>query len=267
MDNVFFQLSKVVWGMIAPDSSIIIILLFTCFLLWRGSYARARILLSALTAALIFLAVFPVGEWLAYPLETRFQTNPALPENVNGIIVLAGPENAALSSAWRQMQFKEGAERYTAFMVLARRYPDATLVFTGGSGSLTKQEYKAADYAAVFFAEQGMDVNRITFESESRNTYENALYSKSIVAPLAGEKWLLVTSAMHMPRSVGIFCKLEWPVIPYPVDHTVPPEWELSIAWRLSAHLNDLMWALREWSGLLAYTISDKTGALLPDQC
>jgi uncharacterized SAM-binding protein YcdF (DUF218 family) len=180
---------------------------------------------------------------------------------------LAGPENAALSALWQQMEFRDGAERYTTFMMLARRYPDASLVFTGGSGSLAKQVYKAADYAAVFFTEQGMDIDRITFERESRNTYENALNSKSIVAPLAGEKWLLVTSAMHMPRSVGIFCKLEWPVIPYPVDHTVPPELEFSITWYLSAHLNDLMWALREWSGLLAYYISGKTGALLPDRC
>lgn len=230
-------------------------------------YTKAKILFTVLAAALILLTIFPAGEWLAYPLEKRFQTNPALDDKVDGIIVLAGPENAKLSALWQQMEFRDGAERYTAFMMLARRYPHAALVFTGGSGSLTKQEYKAADYAREFFIQQGMDIGRITFERESRNTYENALYSKELVAPRAGEQWVLVTSAMHMPRSVGIFCKLDWPVIPYPVDHMAAPDFSLSPGWALAAHLNDFVSIIHEWIGLTVYYLSGKTTELLPDSC
>jgi uncharacterized SAM-binding protein YcdF (DUF218 family) len=165
------------------------------------------------------------------------------------------------------VELRDGAERYTAFMMLARQYPDATLVFTGGSGSLTKQEYKAADVAARLFKEQGLDNRRITFERESRNTYENALFSKKLVVPGENERWLLVTSAIHMPRSVGIFCNLGWPVIPYPVDHQVTPELEFTVGWRLSGHLRGLYWALHEWTGLLVYYLVGKSNSVLPEAC
>lgn len=100
-------------------------------------------------------------------------------------------------------------------------------------------------------------------ERRSRNTYENAVFTKALVAPKPGERWLLVTSAYHMPRSVGLFRRAGFLVEPYPVD------WR--IGERVFAFENvsadglfrtDI--AVREWLGLLAYRLSGRTGELLP---
>lgn len=92
-------------------------------------------------------------------------------------------------------------------------------MFSGGSGVLGHQEPKEAHYVAPVFARLGLDPTRIVFEDRSRNTAENAQLSKKKMNPTAGENWLLVTSAFHMPRAVGSFRKVGWPVIPYPVDY------------------------------------------------
>ncbi|MBN1379892.1 MAG: YdcF family protein [Gammaproteobacteria bacterium] len=266
MDTAFFWLSKLAWAVIAPDSLILLILLAGCVLLWVGAINKAKILITMATAALLLIALFPFGSWLYYPLEHRFPTNPDLPPHIDGIIMLAGPEHLVASASWEQMEFADGAERYTTFMMLARRYPDARLLFTGGPG-LAFEQFKAADIAYDFFQQQGMNIERIQFERESRNTYENVLLSKEMVKPIAGESWILVTSAAHMPRSVGIFCQQGWSVIPYPVDHHGGTEFSIRPQWLLSANLNDVIWAIREWLGLVVYYVTGKTNALLPAQC
>ena len=236
-------------------------------LLWAGKIKLAKILLGLLVFAVLVLTIFPVATLLQHPLETRFTTNPHIKEPVDGIIMLGGAERASLSNGWWQTELNEHAERFTAFITLARRYPDAKLVFSGGSGTLSEQDYKGADVAVRFFVEQGLDIGRIQFERESRNTYENVLYSKKMVKPKPGENWLLVTSADHMSRAVGIFCKLDWPVVPYPVDHQVPSEPDFDLEWEFSDHLEALRNVIFEYVGLVVYYLTGKTDRLLPKTC
>lgn len=267
MESIFFLLSKFVWAVIAPDSLLLIFVLFAWAMLWRGRIRLAKWSLGFLSIGLLAIALFPMGAWLLYPLETRFPANPELPSKIDGVIVLAGSENALLSALWRQVELGEAAERYLAFLELARRYPDAKLVFTGGSGNVFAQQYKEADVAKTLFEQQGMNVSRVIFERNSRNTFENAVLSKELVKPRAGEKWLLITSAFHMPRSVGIFCKARWPVIPYPVDHRNSPDNVFRISIGLAGNLNGLIFGMNEWVGLLAYYVTRKTADLLPSGC
>jgi uncharacterized SAM-binding protein YcdF (DUF218 family) len=227
----------------------------------------AQWLLGFVVIVLMVVALFPVGEWLLYPLETRFPTNPNLPKKIDGIIVLSGAENAYLSSLWNQEELGDSAERDMAFLELARQYPNAKLVFTGGSGSMIYQDYKDADVAKGLFDRLGLDLSRVTFERNSRNTFENVVFSKELVRPDRGQKWILITSAFHMPRSVGIFCKVGWPVIPYPVDHRAMPGKLLRIDLSLSGHLGSLEIGEKEWVGLIAYYLSGRTTVLFPDQC
>ena len=70
----------------------------------------------------------------------------------------------------------------------------------------------------------GLDARRILVETRSRNTYENAVYSKELAQPQPGQIWLLVTSANHMPRAVGCFRAVGFDVIPYPVDYDTGPD-------------------------------------------
>ncbi|MCW9030704.1 MAG: YdcF family protein [Gammaproteobacteria bacterium] len=267
MDTLFFLISKIIWLFLSPDGLLLILILLTLGLLYLGKNKQAKILLATISGILLTLSFLSPGEWLLYPLESRFTTNPVLPEQVDGIIVLSGAENPLLSSVWNQVELGAASERVLAFLALARKYPDAKLVFTGGTGSLILQEYKAADVAKKLFEQQSFDTTRIIFERESRNTYENVVYSKKLVHPLKNKNWILITTSWHMPRSVGIFCQAGWPVIPYPVDHETNKDNLFRIDFNLLDNLQTLRTAIKEWLGLIAYYVSGKTNAFFPDQC
>lgn len=267
MDTLFFFVSKIIWIIISPDSLLLILIIFSLVLLYLDKQKQAKILLSIVSGLLILISFFPIGEWLLYPLESRFQTNPVLPDKIAGIIVLSGSENTVLSPQWQQVELGDATERDLMFLALARKYPEAKLLFTGGSGSLLEQKDKAADIAKKLFKQLNFDVTRIVFEKESRNTYENAIYSKKIVQPFKNENWILITTGWHMPRSVGIFCKAEWPVIPYPVDHQTNKDNLFRISFNLSNNLRMLKIAIKEWLGLFAYYLSGKTTSFFPEQC
>ena len=267
MNELFFWASKLFWLLIAPDHFLLILLSVSAVCLIFGRVLFGKRLLFCVMAVVWLIALLPVGEWLLYPLETRFKTNPELPEKLDGIIVLSGAEGIYQTQTWQQPEFSDGAERNLAFMHMARQYPRAKKVFTGGSGSMIAHDYKAADVARLLFEQQGLDVQSIIFERQSRNTYENAIFSKQLVKPKKGEHWLLITTAWHMPRSVGIFCKAGWSVLAYPVDHWTRPDKLFRVDINLATHLNTLNTAVREWLGLVAYYLTGKTTAILPRGC
>lgn len=267
MNSVFFYISKIVWLLITPDSLLLILLMIGWVLLWRGKERLAKQVIGSTLAVLLAIAFFPVDEWLLYPLETRFSAPLDLPDHVDGILVLSGPENSDLSAAWNQVEMIDGAERLLAFQVLANRYPNAKLVFSGGSGSMLYQGHKGADVAKMQLEQQGLSLTRVIFESESRNTFENATFSKVLAKPRTEESWILITSAFHMPRSMGIFCKVGWPTIPYPVDHR---SWRgnlLRVDLNLAGHLAGLAIAVKEWIGLAVYYATGKSQNLIPTSC
>jgi len=267
MATLFFLISKIAWLFLSPDSLLLILIILSLVLLYKGKIKPAKILLSVISGVLLIFSFFPVGEWLLYPLESRYQPNPVLAEKIDGIIMLSGAEDPMLSSVWKQVELGAAAERDLAFMALAKKYPQAKLVFSGGTGSLTHQEYKAADVAKELFKQQGFDLERILFERESRNTYENVINSKKLVQPAANENWVLITTSWHMPRSLGIFCKADWQVIPYPVDHQTNKENLFRINFDLIGNLFLLRTAIKEWLGLTAYYMMGKTHSLFPKQC
>tara|TARA_E500000178_G_scaffold85431_1_gene84008 strand:- start:748 stop:1578 length:831 start_codon:yes stop_codon:yes gene_type:complete len=264
MESVFFFASKIVWALITPGSLLVTLGMAAWLSLIAGWQKMSRFFLSLTALLLLLVGTLPLGEWLIYPLENRFAANAALPMSPAGVIVLGGAVNPALSDTWGQTEIGDAAERLTAFMYLANLYPDSQLVFTGGSGSITEQAYKEADYTRFLFEQLDMGERAIIYESESRNTAENALHSKTLLNPQAGEEWILITSAFHMPRAVGVFCKVGWPVTPYPVDHYSEKDELLRVNYRFSGNLRTLETAIREWVGLLAYRITGRTDRLLP---
>ena len=267
MDTLFFWISKLIWLLVSPGSLLYLLIILSFIFFYLNKQKLLKIFFSISCIYISIIAFIPVGEWLLYPLESRFKVNPELPEKVDGIIVLSGAENPLMSNLWQQVEVNGAAERDLAFMSLARKYPDVKLIFTGGSGSMINQGHKGADIAKQLFTEQGLDTSKIIFEKNSRNTYENAIYSKALVKPAEGENWLLITTSWHMPRSVGIFCQLNWHVIPYPVDHTTLKNNLLRVNYDLSSNLNGLEIGIKEWLGLIAYRASGKTDALLPAGC
>lgn len=264
MDTLFFLVSKIGWAIISPDSLIVLLGVAAWLSLVFGWQKLSRRLLAYCAFLLLFIGFLPVGEWLISPLENRFVANAALPARVDGIVVLGGAISPRLSNVWQQAELNGSADRLSNFLYLANLYPSAQLVFTGGNGSISEQEFKAADMARVLFDQLDLAERAIIYESESRNTYENALNSKTLVSPRTEENWLLVTSGFHMPRSIGVFCAQQWALQPYPVDHYSMKDDLLRLNFDFAGNLATLGIAIREWVGLVAYRVTGKTGQFLP---
>jgi uncharacterized SAM-binding protein YcdF (DUF218 family) len=217
---MFFFTSKIV-GFFAAPSNLVMSLGLLGLLLLPTRFARGGWWLAA--GSLVVLATLgfsPIGNALIIPLEQRFPPWDAArggPAPI-GIIVLGGAISPDVSAARNDPALNEAAERMTAVPELARRYPDARILFSGGSGALIYDEGNEAEFALRLFESLGIPRARILLEDRSRNTVENALFSKAIAQPKPGERWLLVTSGYHLPRAVGIFRKVGFEVEPYPVD-------------------------------------------------
>lgn len=267
LNTLFFYASKIVWALLSPATLIYLLLMLGVALLFFKKIDQAKILLTTVAVLLSLISILPLGLWLASPLEKRFPANPELPDNIDGIILLGGAIDPLKSYIWNQPEFGAAADRYTAFIALAKNYPEAELIFTGGAGTLLDQEYKEADVALYFLESMGIERSRLEMERDSRNTFENAVNSKALMQPATGENWILVTSATHMPRSIGVFCQQDWAVIPYPVDHETTPGRPWRLSFDLAGNLNTLNKHTKEWVGLLAYFISGRTTAFLPRQC
>ena len=262
---MLFVLSKVVWIVAAPANLALIILMLGLLLLWVNWIRAGRFLTSIGGVALVFLAVIPLGPWLAWPLENRFPQFEAGAAAVDGIIVLGGSTNPRMTELRGQISVNGAVERLIVFAKLARTYPNAKLVFTGGSGSLSPGALSEADVAEEILIIMGGDMGRIRFEREARNTFESGRNAKALAIPSPSENWLLVTSAMHMPRAMGVFRKAGWPVTAYPVDFATgraPPR--LGLRFNLAGNGRSTQIAIREWVGLAAYKAFGRTDSFFP---
>lgn len=264
MDTFFFTTSKLLWALVSPDSLLVMLGVGAWFASVIGRVRLSRRLGSVLAFSLIIIGFLPVGEWLISPLENRFPANVALPANSKGVIVLGGAISPTLSSIWGQPELNGATERLTSFNYLANLYPDAQLVFSGGNGFITEQQHKEADTAQVFFEQLGLNGRAILFEGDSRNTIENVKNSKALVNPVTNENWILVTSASHMPRAVGVFCQQDWEITPYPVDHRSRTGELLRLNFNFAENLALLKSATREWLGLIAYRTLGHSNQFLP---
>jgi uncharacterized SAM-binding protein YcdF (DUF218 family) len=262
---LFFVLSKTLGIMLLPTNFLIGAGLIGAILLATRFASLGRRLMVASIVLLAICGFSPLGNWLLYPLEQRFPPWDAAQGAPDGIVVLGGSIDTDLSVAHGVPSFTHAVDRLTATASLARRYPNARIIFTGGSANLVSNDAREADYATEVFESLGIPAARITIERRSRNTQENAEFSKAVAAPKSGERWLLVTSAFHMPRSVGLFRKAGFNVEPYPVDWRAGGRADLMGLRVLSVDgLGLVDVAVREWMGLAAYWISGKTGAFFP---
>jgi uncharacterized SAM-binding protein YcdF (DUF218 family) len=264
-----FAFSKLFWALVQPSNALLLLLLLATIGLLLGYSRLGTWLLCGVTAILVTITVLPIGTWLLMPIENRFPA-PALPDQIDGVIMLGGAVEPDVSAIRRQIALNDAAERVTAVEELARRYPDARLVVSGDNGSLVGGPGRPAQALETFYRQQGLDVGRVLFEDRSRNTVENAAFSRELVHPGPDERWLLVTSAYHMPRAVGVFRQVGWPVIAYPVDYRTVGTVDLwsTIGYlaqpSVADRLVELDQAIKAWVGLLAYWLLGRTNALLP---
>lgn len=262
---MFFYLSKILWFFFQPTSVLVVggligaLLLFTR--IWR--FGRAVALLALLGLATAGLS--PVGHALILPLENRFPQVATEVPPPDGIIVLGGGFDSVVGPARGVVALTEAAERLTETVTLARRYPHARIVLSGGATEVFFSGESEAGLATRVLTDAGIDPARLEIDDTSRNTFQNAVMSKSIVRPKSDERWLLVTSAYHMPRAVGCFRKVGFPVIAYPVDFRTRGARDLYAPFdRISEGLRRVDLATREWVGLIVYRLTGRTADLLP---
>jgi uncharacterized SAM-binding protein YcdF (DUF218 family) len=262
---MFFAASKVLWFLAAPMNLLLFVTLMGVALSW-GSHARlGRVVAAVAVGLLILISIAPFGAWIIAPLEDRFPPPSAELAAPYGIIVLGGAIDAELGQARGEVILADAGSRITEAVSLARRFPGARLVFSGGSGSLMSGDPPEAEEAGKLFAALGIDPGRIVLEDRSRNTQENAQFTRDMVHPEPSQSWLLVTSAYHMPRSMGLFRKAGFHVTAYPVDYRSfggGGDWRVNHeTWR---NLRRFDLAVHEWVGLVAYRLSGKIDSFFP---
>lgn len=252
-----YFIAKLVKILIAPANML-------CFLLLGGALLAVvrhprcqkagRRLVLCLAFFLLSLGFFPVGQWLLAPLENRFP--PETPAHVDGILLLAGDEDPYLTERRHQPALGVSAPRHMMFVALAREYPEAHLVFSGANSALfAAGTLTNADVARMAMQELGLPPEKVIYENESRNTYENAVFSARLVKPQPEQNWLLVTSASHMPRALLTFRKAGWNVFPAPAGYRTPSDDSELFDFNLLEHLSEVHTALYEYGGLVTYRV------------
>ena len=262
---MFFVLSKVVWLLVQPVSLAIafgVLGLLLMFTRWKWA-SRLAVLLSV--GVLVLSALTSLGYVLLRPLEGAFGRPAVAPQTVTGIIVLGGGMDSEINEVRGGFELNRSGDRYVEALRLAQLYPTAKLVFTGGLGDIEQSGEPEAVAGERFFLRLGVARDRLLLEAKSRNTEENAIFTKALVEPKPGDTWLLVTSAFHMPRSVGLFRKAGFEVVPWPADYLGTGTETFGIVLHQPAeNVTVTTMAVREWIGLIAYYLTGKIDELVP---
>ncbi|MBA3446227.1 MAG: YdcF family protein [Pseudaminobacter sp.] len=262
---MFFFISKVFAFFIHPVNFSILVLaagLFASHFGWRrtsGALAFAAFMVLGISAWT------PLGAAMLNPLEERFARPAYLPEKIAGIVVLGGGFEGAINLARGGYELNSSGDRFVEAAILARRHPEARIVVSGGAGTLLLEGEGDSDTALRLLTALGVAPERLILENQARNTHENAVYTRQLVTPKPSETWLLVTSAFHMPRSMALFKKVNFPVLPWPVDYRTPGK--ASFALMRDNPIDSLQnttLATREWIGLFAYWLSGRIDSPFP---
>jgi uncharacterized SAM-binding protein YcdF (DUF218 family) len=233
---MIYYLSKVLWLIAAPTNALILISATAALWAALGRSTCAAWLAAAAACGLVIAAFTPIGLALTMPLAHRFSFLPPNSQAPpDGIIVLGGSSYAGID----------------AVPALSREYPEARIIFSGYSATALER-----------FARFGGDPARVYVESRPRTTAEDALYSAALLRPKPGERWLLVTLALHMPRAVGCFRTAGFHVQPYPIGLVGFGDFAPYATGTTALAYLDL--AVKEWIGLVAYRLMGRTDTLFP---
>jgi len=264
IDDLFFIISKLVWGLLSPTNLLVLLMTLGTLFVMKGSIRTAKRVLIPTVFLALLATIYPVGDLVIYPLESRFSKPEILPEQIDGIIVLGGGEQLKTSVSWQSAELGAGGDRYIGAAVLAKHYRTAPVIFTGGNNFLRLQGLGAeGNIAQRLLTAVGIEPSRLIIESKSRNTNENFIFIRPLLPEVMGT-YLLVTSAFHMPRAMGIASEQGLNVIAYPADFRSNQPELRQWSFNLYEHLEVLEPAWREWVGLTVYYLTGKTDQWFP---
>ncbi len=252
------------WSALGPSQVLALVLILGALLLATGRDRLGRRLCILGGGALFLFGLLPVSHYLVGPLEQRFP-QPMLPAQIAGIVLLAGSERPSTTASHGEPQLNAHAVRYTTTLRLARQYPQARIVFVGGPPRNARTgELDQSGVARLLLPQMGLDPARLSYDERSSDTCDSAANAQARVRPQPGEHWVVVTSAVHLPRTVACFRAVGWEVIPQPADFQVVMGSTNPGVFEVAHNLMLLDLGLHEWLGLVYYRLSGRTRTLFP---
>jgi uncharacterized SAM-binding protein YcdF (DUF218 family) len=267
---MFLYIAKGLWFLLQPSTLIALLIGYGSILIWTGWARWGRRFVTIGAILLLVAGLSPLGNALILPLEDRFpRTNLDDPPPPTGFIILGGAEDRLVGAARGAPALNEASERMVEAAMLARRFPEAKIAFSGGDAGILYKTGSEAEGAETLLTALGVPQDRLILEAKSRDTYENAAFLKEELTRQGelspGKRWLLITSAYHMPRAMGAFRKAGFAVEPWPVDYRTRGKADLTRPFdKVSEGLRRVDVAAREWVGLLAYWLRGRSDALFP---
>ena len=267
-DNI---ISRTIWILIQPGNFFFLMLLLGLFLniynQKKNIFLKIGRYLVITSITIMSLVGFTnLSSWILWPLESRMDAfrNKTDLSSYSGIIILSGSEDPLLTNATNQATFGDSSERLIQTAALARKYTTLPIIHSGGVRPVPSG-FSENDVARIFFKEAGINLSRVRFETDSYNTHSNAIGSKALIKVGECNKWLLVTSAFHMPRSVGTFQQAGINIQPYPVDYRTSLKYDGFFRLSFSENFQRFDLAIHEYIGLLAYYITGRSNKIFPD--
>lgn len=264
------MISRVSWFFLQPSNLIVFLLIISSLgviYLNTGSKRYKLCIMTNLTTILILgtISFTNFASWIMWPLEARFSEYRHLDtqEKYSGIILLAGSERTIISTYVDQPTFSNAGERLYQTVSAAKIFPNLPIIHSGGT-KRRPNEWSENEVAKVFFIDNQIDLKRVRFDEKSYNTYSNAKESKKLFEDHENEKWLLITSAFHMPRAVGAFQKVGINIHPYPVDYRTPLKYYTFFRLSMSENFRIFDLAIHEYLGLIAYYFTGRSSSIFP---
>jgi len=254
--DMFFLLSKIFDFLVNPFFWVLALLIIGLIALWKGKKSARKWLLTS------FLFIIIFTNPLIISLVMNAWQAPAY--SLNDI---KSPYEVGILMGGSMRHFDEKTERPVYSMSVDRLLQTVSLyhngkikkiLLTGGSGHVFRQDQKESFFIADVLRKSGVAAEDIIIENNSRNTYENALFTRDLVK-VKGIKgrFLLITSSFHMRRSVACFRKVGFDVDTFPVDSKTR-EASFTPDSFIPEPFYFTLWdqLIHEWVGMIAYKIS-----------
>jgi len=254
-----FYLSKILNFFINPLYILFIIIIIQLFIIFFIESKKLVIFFSKLFLILfLFFGYIPLSNFLLSKIEDYIQPSKYPIQQLTGVVVLGGSFETGLESKERNQVFlNTSAERLTKTLEIYKKNPRILILFSGFSNEFKPQGWSESDMAKKFFIDQGVRIDNLIFENQSRNTFENIKYSKDIINNYKGT-WGLITSANHMPRSFFTFKKQGLILEPISVDYKTGISRMFWINFDISSGLINWNVIFHELIGIAYYKVTNK---------
>jgi uncharacterized SAM-binding protein YcdF (DUF218 family) len=251
---MFFILSKILAFILTPLVWVFGLLIYSLFTKIESRAKKLRITVIII----LFISTNPfIVDELFRAYEPVTPDYDLMKTHYDGAIILGGIGSIDLRLS--KINFTNGGDRLFQALRLYKLGRVDKFIFTGGSGSIEFPEHKEGTYVHKYLSEIQVPDSAIIIENNSKNTYENAIFTKRIIDSLGlHSKFLLITSAFHMPRALAAFKKAGYTnITPYitnrvsgmrrhSFDHLFIPNADAMLGFQLLIH---------EWVGFMVYKI------------